>query len=72
MRDAPDAGLRLQALEHWAQHPHDGLDPVTYGLVDEDEQVRSRAQELYQEQLNREAATIQQPHQKTEETETER
>lgn len=48
--------VRLQALETWAQQPTDRLDPVTYGLVDEDEQVRERAQALYTQQLQREAA----------------
>jgi hypothetical protein len=43
-------------LDQWAQRPGEALDPVTYGLVDEDEQVRVRAQELYQEQLTRDAA----------------
>lgn len=40
----------------WAQKPGDFIDPVTYGLVDEDEQVRDRAQALYTQQLEREAA----------------
>jgi hypothetical protein len=47
--------VRLQALELWAQQPSDEIDPVTYALVDEDEQVRTRAQELYEQQLTREA-----------------
>jgi hypothetical protein len=57
-RDSPDVAVRLQALETWAQHPGEALDPVTYGLVDEDEQVRSRAQDFYQQQLAREATAL--------------
>lgn len=55
-RDSPDVSVRLQALETWAQRPGDQLDPVTYGLVDQDDSVRRRAQELYEQQLAREAA----------------
>jgi hypothetical protein len=47
--------MRLQALEQWAQRPGEALDPVTYGLVDENESVRTRAQELYEQQLARDA-----------------
>lgn len=54
MRESPDVTVRLQALETWAQRPDDQLDPVTYGLVDPDESVRQRAQELYEQQLRRE------------------
>lgn len=57
-RESPLVSDRLQALEQWAQRPGEALDPVTYGLVDEDESVRTRAQALYQEQLMREAADI--------------
>jgi hypothetical protein len=55
-REHPDVGVRLQALELWAKQPGDALDPVTYALVDGDESVRARAQELYEQQLTREAA----------------
>jgi DNA polymerase III gamma/tau subunit len=54
-RESPDISVRLQALETWAQRPGDQLDPVTYGLVDQDDSVRQRAQELYEQQLVREA-----------------
>lgn len=54
MREAPEAGTRLFALEVWARQPGDTLDPVTYGLVDEDDAVRARAQELYEQHLQRE------------------
>jgi hypothetical protein len=51
--------MRLYALEQWAQRPGEVIDPVTFGLVDEDEQVRSRAQELYQRHLAQETtATV--------------
>ena len=42
----PDPRVRIRALETWAQHTGDKLDPVTYALVDPDESVRTRAQEL--------------------------
>jgi hypothetical protein len=54
-REHPDVGVRLQALELWAQQPSEAIDPVTAALVDEDEQVRTRAEELYEQQLTREA-----------------
>jgi len=56
-REHPDVGVRLMALEFWAQQPSEAMDPVTYALVDGDEQVRARAQELWEQQLTREAAT---------------
>lgn len=54
-RESPDVSVRLQALEQWAQRPGDQLDPVTYGLVDEDDTVRARAQGLYEQHVQREA-----------------
>jgi hypothetical protein len=57
LRAHPDATVRLQALELWAQQPGDALDPVTYALVDGDEQVRARAQELWWSSSSRETAT---------------
>ena len=56
LRESPDAAVRLQALETWAQQPGTGIDPLTYALVDEDEEVRARAEELYEQQLAREEA----------------
>jgi hypothetical protein len=44
-------------LELWAEQPSQDLDPVTYALVDEDDSVRARAQELYEQQLVRETTT---------------
>lgn len=57
VREHPDVTVRLQALELWAQQPGDALDPVTYALVDGDEQVRARAQELWWSSSSRETAT---------------
>ena len=45
--------FRSQALDAWAQHPGVSLDPVTYALVDPDESVRARAQELLEHELAR-------------------
>jgi hypothetical protein len=56
-RESPDATVRLQALALWAQQPGTGIDPLTFALVDEDEDVRTRAEELYEQQLAREEAT---------------
>jgi hypothetical protein len=58
-RTQQDVAVRRQALELWAEQPSQNLDPVTYALVDEDESVRTRAQELYEQQLEREAAVVQ-------------
>ena len=52
-REDPDPNVRLHALGTWAQHPGESLDPVTYALVDPDEAVRARAQELVEEALAR-------------------
>ena len=57
LRESPDAMVRLQALETWAQQPGKSIDPLTYALVDEDEAVRARAHELYEQQLAREENT---------------
>lgn len=47
----PDPAIRLYALEAWALDPGERLDPVTHALVDPDESVRARAQELLEEML---------------------
>ncbi len=52
-RDDPDPNVRLHALETWAQNPGENLDPLTYALVDPDETVRARAQELLEQELAR-------------------
>ena len=52
---SPDPQLRIQALEQWAaQREGSGVDPLTYALVDPDENVRARAQELFEAALTRE------------------
>jgi hypothetical protein len=56
LRESPDATVRLQALALWAQQPGDTIDPLTFALVDEDEDVRTRAEELWEQQLTREAS----------------
>ncbi|WP_423719910.1 hypothetical protein [Nitrospira sp. NS4] len=53
-REHPDATVRLQAIEQWAQQPGESIDVLTQALVDGDEQVRARAQELWEQQLARE------------------
>jgi hypothetical protein len=59
VRENPDVTVRLQALELWAEQPDDDIDSLTYALVDEDEQVRARAEELWEQQLTREEAATQ-------------
>lgn len=53
MLHASDPNVRIQALDAWAQHPGASLDPVTYTLVDPDESVRTRAQEVLEQELAR-------------------
>src|SRR6266404_7122107 len=50
---APDPDVRIQTLDAWASQPSVSLDPLTYALVDSDESVRARAQELLEEALAR-------------------
>ncbi len=52
-RDDPGPSVRLQAMEAWAKEPEETLDTLTYALVDPDETVRARAQELLEEELAR-------------------
>jgi hypothetical protein len=54
LRESPDATVRLQALALWAQQPGMGIDPLPSALVDEDEEVRARAEELEAQQRARE------------------
>jgi hypothetical protein len=51
--DDPDPHMRIQALGAWAQHPGEILYLLTNALVDPDESVRARAQELLEEALAR-------------------
>ena len=50
---APDPNVRIEALDAWARHPGASLDPVTYALVDPDESVRARAQEVLEQEMAR-------------------
>jgi len=50
---SPDPNVRIQGLDAWARRPGTSLDPVTYALVDSDESVRTRAQEVLEQQLAR-------------------
>ena len=50
---APDPNVRIQGLGAWASQSSVTLDPLTYALVDSDESVRARAQELLEEALAR-------------------
>ena len=52
-RDEPDARVRLHAIETWAVKPGNTFDPVTHALIDPDETVRARAQQLFEEALAR-------------------
>ncbi|MBH0185837.1 MAG: hypothetical protein HP477_10620 [Nitrospira sp.] len=54
LRAHPDAAVRLQALTLWARDPDDGLETVMEGLEDDDEQVRTRAGEIWEQQLAQE------------------
>jgi HEAT repeat protein len=51
--NSPNPSVRIRALETWAQHPGEDLNPVTYALVDPDESVRARAQDLLEAVLAR-------------------
>lgn len=52
-RDDADPRVRLHAIETRARGPGETLDALTYALVDPDESVRVRAQELLEEELAR-------------------
>ncbi|HKA41021.1 MAG TPA: hypothetical protein VKF40_03435 [Burkholderiales bacterium] len=57
----PGALARLQALEQWSQsrqvtlRDRRSMDPVTHALVDPDEQVRARAQEIFDQAITSQA-----------------
>src|SRR5262245_33617415 len=50
---SPDPNVRIQALDAWARQRGASLNPVTYALVDSDESVRARAQEVFEQALAR-------------------
>jgi hypothetical protein len=54
-RDDPNPTPRLQLIEGWARQPRrdSGLDLLTNALVDPNETVRTRAQELLEQELAR-------------------
>jgi hypothetical protein len=54
-RDDPDPMARLQIIESWAQQAQrdSSLDLLTNALVDPDQTVRARAQELFEQELAR-------------------
>lgn len=53
VREDPDPRVRLHAIETWSQKPGNTLDPATHALVDPDETVRARAQQLFEDALAR-------------------
>ncbi len=52
-REDADPRVRLHAVETWSQKPGNTLDPATHAMVDEDETVRARAQQLFEDALAR-------------------
>ena len=58
--DSPDAGVRIRALETWAQSaPPGAVDPLIVALDDHDERVQARAMELIEQDWAR-AADVEQ------------
>ena len=54
--DSPDAGVRIRALETWAQSaPPGSIDPLILAYEDKDERVRARAMELIEQDWARTA-----------------
>lgn len=54
--DSPDIGVRLRALETWAQSaPPGAVDPLILAYKDKDERVRARAMELIEQDWARAA-----------------
>ena len=54
--DSPDAGVRIRALETWAQSaPPGSIDPLILAYEDKDERVRARAMELIEQDWARAA-----------------
>lgn len=52
MRD-PDPRMRRFALEQWARAPTESFDLVAAALVDPDESIRDRAEQVFEEALAR-------------------
>jgi hypothetical protein len=49
----PDPRMRRFALEQWAREPTDSLDLVAAALVDPEESIRERAEQVFEEVLAR-------------------
>lgn len=49
----PDPRMRRFALEHWARSPTESLDMVAEALVDPEESIRERAEQVFEEALAR-------------------
>jgi hypothetical protein len=50
---APDPRMRRFALEQWAREPTESLDLVAAALVDPEESIRERAEQIFEEALAR-------------------
>lgn len=48
IRENPNASVRLMALEVWAQHPDLDIDPRTFVMDEDNEQIQARALELWE------------------------
>jgi hypothetical protein len=48
IRENPSASVRLMALEIWAANPDPDIDPRTFTMEDDNEQVQARALELWE------------------------
>lgn len=49
----PDPRMRRFALEQWARNPTESLDVVAAALVDPEESIRERAEQVFEEALAR-------------------
>lgn len=49
----PDPRIRRFALEQWARSPTESLDVVAAALVDPEESIRERAEQVFEEALAR-------------------
>jgi hypothetical protein len=49
----PDPRMRRFALEQWAREPTGSFDPVAAALVDPDESIRERAEQVFETALAR-------------------
>lgn len=48
IRENQNASVRLMALELWAQHPDLDIDPRTFVMDEDNEQIQARALELWE------------------------